>query len=44
MSLVSTGDKGKHYFLYMQDSTDIFFGTALCEFNVYRQGKEKLRG
>jgi len=25
----------------MQNSTDIFLGMALCEFNVYRQGKRE---
>jgi hypothetical protein len=41
MSLVSTGDKERYYFLYMQDSTDIFFGTVSCEFNVYRQERRE---
>ena len=42
--LASTEDKGKYYFLYMQHSTDIFFGTVLCEFSVYRQeGRETER-
>lgn len=37
----STEDKERYYFLYMQHSTDIFFGTVLCEFSVYRQeGRE----
>ena len=41
MSLVSTGDKEKDNFSNMQDSTDIFFGTVLCEFSVYRQGRRE---